>query len=283
MILQELARYYERKANDPDTALAPEGFEQKEIPFVIVLNNDGKFVQIDDTRTPDGKKKRARSFLVPQSVKRASNIAANLLWDTAEYVLGIDTKGKPERVVSQHAAFLTRLAELPAEDDGVLAVQAFLTNIPLAPLEQSASWEEIRTTNPNLSFQLASDTELVCQRVAVVDALRAGAANAVAETSSAKRGICLISGQDAEIVRLHTAIKGVWGAQPSGANIISFNLRAFESYGKEEKQGENAPVGKGSMDAYTKALNHLLGKDSLQRIQVGDASTVFWASAENSS
>ena len=102
-----------------------------------------------------------------------------------------------------------------------------------------------------------------------------------AQTSCAVRGICLVSGQEAEIVRLHPAIKGVWGAQSSGANIVSFNLRAFESYGKEEKQGENAPVSKRSMDAYTTALNHLLEKDSTQRIQVGDASTVFWASEKS--
>jgi CRISPR-associated protein Csd1 len=281
MILQELARYYERKANDADTALAPEGFEEKEIPFVIVIDKEGKLVQVEDTRSGDGKKKRARSFRVPQGVKKTSGVAANLLWDTAEYVLGIDTKGKPERVVSQHAAFLKRLPELPADDEGAHAVRLFLANIPLAQLEQSSLWEEIRATNPNLTFQLVSDTELVCQRASVVTALRASAANGTDEASSAARGICLISGQNAKIVRLHTAIKGVWGAQTSGANIVSFNLRAFESYGKEEKQGENAPVSKRSMDAYTKALNHMLEKDSTQRIQVGDASTVFWASANS--
>ncbi|MGD0912600.1 MAG: type I-C CRISPR-associated protein Cas8c/Csd1 [Terracidiphilus sp.] len=282
MILQELARYYERKANNADTALAPEGFEKKEIPFVIVIDNDGKLVQIEDTRSGDSKKKRARYFLVPQGVKKTSGVAANLLWDTAEYVLGVDTKGKPERVLVQHAAFVARLAELPTDEAGVCAVRSFLASVPLTQLEQSPCWQEIRTTNPNLSFQIAGDTELVCERAAVVKVLRDSAANEPAETSNPARGICLISGQDAEIVRLHTAIKGVWGAQTAGANIVSFNLRAFESYGKEEKQGENAPVSKRSMDAYTKALNHLLGKDSTQRIQVGDASTVFWASAENS-
>jgi CRISPR-associated protein Csd1 len=280
MILQELVRYYERKANDAETALAPEGFEKKAIPFLIVLSNGGKFVQINDTRSGEGKMKRARTFLVPQGVKRAVNISANLLWDTAEYVLGVDTRSKPDRVVLQHTAFMTRLAEVSAKDEGVRAVRIFLANIPLSQLEQSPLWEEIRTTNPNLSFQLAGDTELVCQRPTVVAALRASAANEAGETASSARGICLISGQDGEIARLHTAIKGVWGAQPSGANIVSFNLRAFESYGKEEKQGENAPVSKRSMDAYTKALNHLLEKDSKQRIQVGDASTVFWASAK---
>jgi CRISPR-associated protein Csd1 len=281
MILQELVRYYERKASDPDTALAPEGFEQKEIPFIVVLDASGRLVQIEDTRSGEGKKKRARSFLVPQGVKRAVNISANLLWDTAEYVLGIDTRGKPERVVLQHAAFVERLTELPADDTGIRAVRIFLASLPLAQLEQSPSWEDIRTTNPNLSFQLVSDTELVCERAAIVNALRANAANADAAGSGAARGICLVSGQDARIQRLHPSIKGVWGAQSSGANIVSFNLRAFESYGKEEKQGENAPIGEPSAFAYTTALNHLLGKDSKQRIQVGDASTVFWASAES--
>lgn len=280
MILQELAAYYRRKASDPKTALAPQGFEQKDIPFLILLNNDGKFVQIDDTRTPDGKKKRARSFLVPQGVKKTSGVAANLLWDTAEYVLGIDTKGKPERVETQHAAFVKRLADLSADDIGVRAVRAFLADVPLAQLEQSPSWEEIRTENPVLSFQLAGDTGLVCARPAVISALTVGA-EAETGTSNASQGVCLVTGQDAEIERLHPAIKGVWGAQTSGANIVSFNLRAFESYGKENKQGENAPIGKLAAFAYTTALNHLLRRDSTQRIQVGDASTVFWASADS--
>ena len=93
--------------------------------------------------------------------------------------------------------------------------------------------------------------------------------------------MCLVSGELATIERLHAAIKGVWGAQTSGANIVSFNARAFESYGKTERQGENAPISKFAAFAYTTALNHLLAKDSRQRIQVGDASTVFWAERED--
>src|SRR5262249_14046085 len=75
--------------------------------------------------------------------------------------------------------------------------------------------------------------------------------------------------------RLHAAIKGVWHAQTSGANIVSFNLEAFNSYGKA--QGDNAPVGRPAAFAYTTALNHLLARGSRNRVQVGDASTVFWA------
>ena len=79
------------------------------------------------------------------------------------------------------------------------------------------------------------------------------------------------------ITKNEIVIKGVWGTQLSGANLVSFNERAFESYGKRERQGENAPISQAASSAYTTALNYLLRKDSPQRLQVGDASVVFWA------
>ena len=84
-----------------------------------------------------------------------------------------------------------------------------------------------------------------------------------------------MSGARAPLARLHPSIKGVRGAQSSGASIVSFNLDAFTSYGKE--QGENAPVSEDAAFAYTTALNHLLRPGSRNRVQIADASTVFWA------
>ena len=37
MILQALKEYYDRKAADPDSGIAPLGWEWKEIPFVFVI------------------------------------------------------------------------------------------------------------------------------------------------------------------------------------------------------------------------------------------------------
>jgi CRISPR-associated protein Csd1 len=111
MILQALNDYYLRKAADPQTSLAPEGFELKAIPFVLVLDAQGRLLHLADRREGSGKKKEARGELVPQGVKKTSGVAANLLWDSAEYVLGVDTRGKPERVAEQHAAFVQRFAE----------------------------------------------------------------------------------------------------------------------------------------------------------------------------
>ncbi|PIW51514.1 MAG: type I-C CRISPR-associated protein Cas8c/Csd1, partial [Zetaproteobacteria bacterium CG12_big_fil_rev_8_21_14_0_65_54_13] len=127
MILQTLAEYYDRKSA-ADNSLAPPGFEAKEIPFVLEINADGQLIQIEDTREIVGKKKRARSVLVPQGVKKTSGVSANLLWDNAEYVLGVDTKGKPERVVEQHAAFRKGIDALPSPakgDAGIEAIKKF--------------------------------------------------------------------------------------------------------------------------------------------------------------
>ncbi len=277
MILQALTDYYRRKQTDPDPAnrLPAYGFEKKEIPFILEIAPDGALVQIIDTRSGDGKKKTGQYFLVPQGVKKTSGVAANLLWDTAEYVLGVDTRGKPERVVEQHTAFRARIQDLSenANDDaGISAVLSFLDRIDIDALATFPVWDEIKTTNPGLSFRLHGDLELVCQRLAV-------AGVAADEPDDGASAVCLVTGLEAPPERLHTAIKGIWGAQTSGANIVSFNLDAFNSYGKT--QGANAPVGRAAAFAYTTALNHLLARDSRQRIQVGDASTVFWSEQAN--
>lgn len=280
MILQSLVRLYERRealgVADGDGP-AQVGFERKAIPFVIVVDHRGALVTLLDTRRDEGKRKIAKSEAVPAGAKKTSGVSANLLWDTAEYVLGVETQiknkvAKPDRIREQHAAFTSRLNELPADvkaDAGVSSVLAFLASSPERErLRALPLWEEIRATNPLMCFRLQHDDELVCQRPTVRNWW-------LAQNSSEEMdGFCLVKGEPAVIERLHPAIKGVWGAQTSGANIISFNLDAFVSYGKE--QGANAPVGKPAAAMYTTALNDLL-RDPRHRVQVGDASTVFWA------
>ena len=87
---------------------------------------------------------------------------------------------------------------------------------------------------------------------------------------------CLVTGEDAEIARLHPAIKGVQDAQTMGASLVSFNAPAFESYAHDGGQGLNAPVGRYAAFAYGAALNHLLA-DREHRMHLGDSTIVFWA------
>lgn len=276
MILQALVDLYERRAADADPArrLPAAGFEDKEIPFVVEIDADGRVVQLRDTRQMDGKRLRAQRFLVPQGEKKTSGVKANLLWDSAEYAIGLARERKGGGEQTPAAAFRARIEALPrdAHDDlGIRAVLRALDRADWSLLRAHPAWSEIEEGNPVLSFALALDSgELVCQRDAVARAAAASAGDGPA-------GWCLVEGARRPIARLHPSIKGVKDAQTSGANIVSFNARAFESYGKTERQGENAPVGERAVFAYTTALNHLLRRDSPNRIQIGDATTVIWA------
>jgi len=278
MILQRLAEYYDRKQAEGGTELPPAGFDRKEIPFVIVVDADGAFAGLDDTRGGEGKKKRGRTFAVPQAEKRTVAVAANLLWDNATYVLGVDTKGNAGRAAIQHAAFVAavRAAAAASGDEGARAVLAFLERGDFSALFAHPVWPEV-TGADNLSFRLRGDTGLVCQRPAV-RALVAGG-ETEGEGSDEDAAVCLVTGRSARPARLHPSIKGVWGAQTAGANIVSFNLDAFNSHGR--KQGFNAPVSEEAAFAYTTALNWLLRPDSPQRMQVADSSAVFWAQRQS--
>ncbi len=275
MILKALADYYERMLNDPDSDVAPPGFEKKGIPFLLVIDRDGRFVNFRDTRTGEGKKKTAREFMVPQGEKKASGIKANLLWDNPQYVLGVpkcNTQKDQKRARDAFDAFERRIEETfpnGFNDEGIDAVRRFLSKKNFSSLFQHETWQEIQENVYNITFILENENHLIAQSEKIIDHIIEG------RKPTGKLQTCAVSGKDDIPANLHTAIKGIWGAQSSGANIVSFNLDAFRSFGK--KQGLNAPVGQHVEFAYTTALNTLLAKGSRQRMQVGDASTVFWA------
>jgi CRISPR-associated protein Csd1 len=269
MILQALKEYYDRKAADPESGIASQGWEKKEIPFIIVIDRKGELLLIEDTREGEGKNRRAKTFEVPQGVKKSSGVVANLLWDAAGYVFGVDSKGKPERALEQKQEFIFKIENELKGNQDIKPVLHFLKNISFERLQQEAAWPEIIEKNPNLTFRYSDESILVCQK----DSIKKDLSSQI--NGNQNKGFCLITGSEEPISRLHTSIKGVYGAQSAGANIVSFNLDAFRSFAKE--QGLNAPVGESAMFAYTTAINTLLGKDSKQRMSIGDASTVFWS------
>lgn len=273
MILQALREYYNRKAADPDSGIAPEGWEKKEIPFIIIINREGEIVQIEDTREGEGKKKRSKAFIVPQGIKKTSGVAANLLWDVAGYIFGIDKKGNQERALEQKIAFQKRISTELKDIEDIKPLLYTLENLDTQQLENDNHWQEIYESNPILTFRYNNESELICQKPQVKNVI-----NKISNDTI--KNVCLVTGKNEKIAILHNAIKGVYGAQSAGANIVSFNLPAFQSYNKE--QGYNAPIGEKTAFAYVTALNTLLAKDSKQRMNIGDASTVFWSEKSTS-
>jgi CRISPR-associated protein Csd1 len=279
MILKALADYYERMQDDPKIDIAPPGFEKKAIPFLIVIDKQGCFVNIRDTRSGTGKDKTVREFLLPQGMKKASGIKANLFWDNPQYVLGSIKPGCQDekdlkKAAKSLSAFKKRIEETCGcltGNEGLQAVRHFLTEEKISPLFEHDLWPEIWLSNANLTFLLEGTNSLVVQDKQLVKQITNHS------NQSGKKQICSISGINDTPATLHTAIKGVWGAQTAGGNIVSFNKESFCSFNKWKQQGLNAPVSQKYEFAYTTALNIMLKKGSRQRMQIGDTSTVFWA------
>lgn len=272
MILHALYNYYHRKAKLQPT-IEPFGWMWKEIPYVIVIKPDATFYAIEETR----EKKRARKFLVPEAVKRTSNIEANLLWDTIEYALGSPTKRErapaPEIVARQHEAFLNRIRTevAPLNVESVNILLEFLNRNPVEQIEHSSYqdlWQAMRHENPFVVFRiLGFNHQTIC------DDIRDKWPPAA---ESGGTMVCLITGNKCTPARLHQSIKGVRGANANGAALVSFNDPAYWSYGRT--QSYNAPVSPEAAFAYTTAANILLDKDSRNKVALGDSITIaFWA------
>ncbi|TNC49611.1 type I-C CRISPR-associated protein Cas8c/Csd1 [Rubellimicrobium rubrum] len=264
-VLASLVRAYDRLPDAP-----PFGFSPEKVGAVVTLRPDGSVVAVTDWRT-EGKKRQPRPMLVPRPVKRTVAIAPNFLWDKTAYALGL-TAGAGKRTAEEHAAFKARHAEwlTGTEDEGLRAFLIFLdgwTPDPSALL----GWSD-ELLDLNVAFALGQ--EFLHDRPAAREAWRIAQGEGVKDAQA-----CLASGEVGPVARLHPAIRGVWGAQSSGASLVSFNLDSFTSYGHE--QGDNAPISEASAFAYAAALNHYLRTGSQNRVQIGDASVAFWADAED--
>lgn len=264
-LLAALARAYDRLPDAPAYR-----FSSEKIGFCILLNPDGAMAEVIDLRATD-KKRSPKMALVPQAVKRTAGIAPNFLWDKSAYVLGV-TAGEGKRTADEHAKFRAQHLDWleGADDPGLMALAGFLQGWAPEAFTPSLWPEEMR--DQNIVFRLAGDDGYLHDRAAARALWRRIGAGGASDPQ-----ICLVTGDPGAVARLHPSIKGVWGAQSSGASLISFNLDAFTSYG--HAQGDNAPVSEAAAFAYTTALNRFLEKDSGHRLQIGDASTVFWADA----
>ncbi len=265
-VLASLARAYERLPDAP-----PYGYSAEKIGFLVSLNEDGSVAHVIDLRS-EGRRPKPRPMLVPQGKKRTVAIDPNFLWDKTAYTLGV-TSGEGRRTAQEYAAFRQRHTDWLAgeEDAGLTAFLRFLDGWRPEDFQPPLWPEEMR--DQNVVFGLESE-RLAGLHLHDRAAARAAWAR-VAGAAASDPQICLVTGEPGPVARLHPSVRGVWGAQSSGASLVSFNLDAFTSYGHE--QGDNAPVSEAAAFAYTTTLNCFLDRDSGHRIQIGDASTVFWA------
>ncbi len=276
MILQALTRYYQRLIDRNVEGVPPYGFSPAKISYEILLTPEGDLVAVQETFDTTGKKPVPRVMNVPQPEKRTVGIKSSFLWDKSSYVLGVSATSK--RADKEHQAFRALHEDVLADSDdpGLKALLTFLHGWTPERFAPPHFKDEMRDTN--MVFRLDGENQYLHERPAA-RAVRSRLLGAM--TDGEQNAVCLVSGEHAPVARLHPAVKGVNGAQSSGASIVSFNLDAFTSYGK--RQGENAPVSEQAAFAYTTALNYLLRRSehNRQRLQIGDTTVVFWAEGDD--
>lgn len=281
MILQALTQYYEnllrlRKINRP-------GWSKQKLNYSLLLSKEGELLQLlhlqQEVQRGNKTVLGPQEMWVPSPVKRSSGIRPNFLCDTSSYLLGVDGKGKADRSIDCFAASKALHLQLLKEVDSPIA-RAIVRFFEHWDPSQAAShpalqedWEEL-LKGGNLTFSLSE--QFAAQDPAIADAWTRHYEDSSADAEPIR---CLVTGQTGTLARLHPSIKGVAGAQSSGASLVSFNAPAFCSF--EHEQGANAPVSDYAAFAYTTALNTLLA-DRNRVSRVGDTTILCWAAGGES-
>lgn len=271
-ILQSLDSYYHRLPG-----VAEPGWSREPIGFVMTLNEDGSLVDVEPWTELAGKKFKPRPELVPKWFGRSGTASTPFfLWDNSAYALGVSKKdgGKVER---DHAAFIALHQRLliDSSDKGLIALRKFLGI--WTPDQFDDPRFQADYLDQNVVFRLRSELGFIHQRPAA----RQLVSTLIAPDDSAPAVFCLVTGERAPGIRLHPKIKNVEGTAAAEVPLVSFNNDSTQSYDK--KQGENAPTSQAAAFRYGAALNHLLARDSRNRLRrpVGDATVVFWADASD--
>ena len=274
MILQALVSYYETLAARGE--LPQPGWAPVKVSYVLNLDDQGDITTVvcikeEVTR---GKKKALvpQTIQLPAPVKRTVGVTANFLCDNSSYILGADKKGKPKRSLEcfQACKTLHETLLVSVEEPAARALLSFFEH-----------WQpEKLTEHPAFAHQdmedvLASANLIFRYRgryLHEIPAIRQAWQDYYNNSQDGQQFPCLVTGQMAPVAQLHPSIKGIYGAQSSGASLVSFNAPAFCSYDRE--QGLNAPTSQYAAFAYGAALNHLI---ATQNTRVGDVTLLFWA------
>lgn len=277
MILSSLVSYYE--ALEAKGELKRPGWSVVRVSYAVLLRPDGSIKTIVSLKKDEVRGKKTvsvpQNLFVPAPVVRTAGIRANFLCDTAAYLLGAsltDAKAqqKFEAARELHLSILKNAGSSAAE-----TLRRFFKNHQPSDLSSLGVPEDIGAELDKGAVVTFADED---GQYMMDDPEVAAAWDAAYNSGddNAVTGRCLVTGRKDTIAILHDSIKSVEGAQPSGAKLISFNKGnyAFESYGKVDAQGLNAPVGRYAMYAYTSALNYLIS--GRHRARLGDATVVWW-------
>lgn len=278
MILRDLCDLYDRCSTDEGMTVSPFGWSIVKVAYRLRIDEAGELRNVIPYVSGDAdKKSETIPMQVPEQEGRTSAIKPFFLCDTGEYLLAAGG-GKAEDKFNRSAELHK---EVLACCDSALAhaVVAFFGRGPQRNRLIEMVEQEKDVQGKFCVFEFAPDNggsgTLVHEDAAIQNAWYAYREKRLSK-EEAPYGRCSVTGEYTRLANLFPQLTGVAGAQPAGASLVSFNDKAYESYGKTGTH--NASISRDSAFKAGEALRYL-ARDGRHHTYVGDTLLLFWTDA----
>lgn len=296
MLIKALCDYYDVLAKNEK--ILPDGYSNVNIHYLICLTPEGKIEKLIDCQEEvksivgKGKEKIKK---IPMTEKmprgtRKSAINSYIVEHRPLYIFGLnldketltpyDRTGKAKK---SHEAFVKSNMDFIEGMDSPV-VNAYRNFMKMWNPEDETENEQLLALGKNygksgFAFCLTGHPDqLLHKDVQVRQKWEEYYHTSDSEKDEIYKAQCAVSGEKAEIARIHNKIKGVYGGHSTGSVLIGFKNPSGWSYGNEKSYNSN--ISKTVMKKYTDALNYLLGSPK-HKILLDDVTVVFWAMDTN--
>jgi len=279
MIINSLVKYYDRLLKDGEDKMPVMGYVSRKVKYILEINENGELLNIIPNTEPiiAGKKEIevAKSFIVPDGGGRSSGIKPYFLCDNAKYLLGIDEKsdlGYSEKHFKATKELHTKLLE-NVDNGYAKSVLSFFENWDITKINEHSVIKEKLIDKEFLTTNLVFRIDAPMNSYAHENEEIKKIWNARFKEELGDIGLCMLTGKEVPIARLHGNIKGIPGGQAAGVSLVSYNANAFESF-------INSPISEEVAFKYVSALNKLLSTTK-NKIRIGETTVLFFS--ENNS
>jgi len=292
MLIKALCDYYDILARNGE--VLPEGYSNVSIRYKIALTKDGRIDQIIDCQVKELIKLKNDKFkerllpidaVMPKRTEKPG-IDSNIIEHRPAYIFGLNyengvftAEDKTGKAKKSHDDFVEKNLEFIKDMDSPV-INAFREFLGSWNPEDEVENQHLLGlgkiySSSNFVFCLTGEPDkLLHEDVLIKEKWEKVYGNEQKNQDEKVIAQCAVSGEKAEIARIHSKIKGVSGGLSTGSVLIGFNNSSENSYGND--QSYNSNVSRMAMQKYTEAFNYLL-KDSKHKIAIDDITIVFWA------
>lgn len=250
MILRALYDYYDSLNDWQKNYLPPIGFEDREIGFVIVIDVEGNYLDIENHNFHEG---GAQEFRVVQYIERTSNASevACVFWDNPEYVLNLSGKTIADELQVKTKTFATKVdsfCDLYQNNREFRAVSLFYKRKEYRnpKIAESNCFKSIVSSKPIIkimSFRINGQDNIVAEHNDLYDYVRKQ------YDSSKNLGTCFITGKREVPMASNSSVVKIFDSAAT-SKLLSYNFNSANSYGR--KDIGNFPI---SIEADSKIYN----------------------------